>query len=85
MAAITIDFPTFHFSTFHFSKYYSSIFLRSDGNDTRCSQQRADCAMSVKNECKEKFARRSAKFTGLLVLEKEPAVRLPWTVITVFT
>ena len=52
MAAITINFSTFHFPRFHFptfdfSKSYSSTFLRSDGNDTRCSQQRADCAVHM--------------------------------------
>ena len=36
--------------------------------------------LCVKNECEDAFARRSANFTGPLVLAKEHAVRLPWTV-----
>ena len=81
----------------HDTLKYSLTFLRSDGIHTRCSQHvlpshwsvktKGDghCAMFVENECEETFACRSAKFTGPLVLGKEHAVRLQWTVTTVKT
>ena len=44
--------------------------------------ERCHCAMCAENECEETLSRRSAKFTGPLVLAKEHDVRLPWTVTT---
>ena len=78
---------------------YFLTFLLSDRIDTCCSQHvlpslsgrlkvslcYEGSAMCVKNECEETFASQSAKFTGPLVLSKGHAVRLPWTVTTVFT
>ena len=79
----------FDFSSFR-RDWYS---LQSACVTDQCSveDQRCHCAlrrlsaMCVKNEREETFAPLSANFTGPLVSAKKHAVRLPWTLTTVFT